>query len=199
MVTGNVSFKGYKNVFCAFDVPLSNSKYVTFISMQLNDDKTGNDLSQYHEIRELQGDVFQSESDDILTLTYINDKNLKREHLYFNSRNMYWGDELRQLEEKFVPKLMSHEKYKQEENLHMKAYTLLASLTKRMSYVPFCSEDHGKIDVFKSVYNNMYALFKNQNEAFKLLEESAYKRVKFQHLAFAFNKCISITMQHFFL
>ena len=197
MLTNNVSFKGYKNVYCAFDVPIKDSKNVTYISMQLNDEGVS-DLSEYRKLKKMQGDILNQKYGDVLTLTYIVDNKEKKDHLYFDNKEMYWGDELKLLQDKYVPKLMTNEKYKQEEALHMKAYTLLATLTKRLSKEAFNNEDGERVKVFEKMYNTLYGIIKNQQDAYNLTEIGCLKKVKFQDVALGFNNGITKTMAHFF-
>ena len=168
----SVSFKGYKNVFCAYDVPLKNNKYATFMSMQLNDADGKKDLAEYNKIKELQGEPLDGKYADVLTFTYIKDYNTRKDHLYFNEHEMYWGDELRVIGEDYVPKLMSQEKYKLEEKLHMKVYTLMAGLTKRMSLLLHDYDDKEKVKVIESMYHTLSNVINSNREAYKLVENA---------------------------
>ena len=126
------------------------------------------------------------------------DKEKRNDHLYLDIKEMYWGDELLTIKENYIPKIMSQERYKQEESLHMKAYTLLASLTKRMMFDAFDKEDGGRVKVIERMYNTIYALVKNQQEAYRIVETACLKRVKFSDVAAGFNKGIADTMSRFF-
>ena len=198
MITNNISFQGYNNVMYAFDSNNSNDKYVASMSLQLNNEDGFNDLLEYKKLREMNDSIANPTRDDILTLTYIIDKKQNKEQLFLNSKEMYWGDELRALGEKFVPKLLSQVNYKREEAVHMKAYTLIASLTKRLAYAQFDNENGDKGMVIQGMFNSLYKLFQNQHDAFRLTELACSKKYKFQGFAEGLNKGIVRTMNLFF-
>ena len=198
MISKNVSFKGYKNVMCAFDVPISQTKSASCMSIQLNDDDGFKDLTEYKNIKSLQGDVISQNYSDVITLTYIQDERNRKDNIYFDTKDMYWGDELKFLGENYVPKMMSQEQYKKEEALHMKVYTFLASLTKRMAYMPVDFEDGDRIRVIQRMYSVFYPILQNQNSAFNLIEEACRKKIKIEDIALGFNNGIARTMAKFF-
>ena len=199
MINNNINFKGYKNVFCAYDIPVSANKSATFISMQLNDEDGHNDLSEYRKIKGMQGDVVNQKYGDVLTLSYLVDKNNKTEHLYFDSKDMYFGDELLILEEKFVPKEMSEEQYKKEKAIHMKAYTLMASLTDRMKTASSCIENkEERTKVIERMFNSLWGILQKQDDAYRVTNSAFLKKVKFQDLAALFNTGVNKTMEQFF-
>ena len=198
MVNNNITFKGYKNILCAYNVPISKTQYATYMSMQLNDDDEYKDLSEYLKVKKLQGFLSNQKNDDVLTLTYVMDFKNPSEHLFLDQKELYLGHELRTIEDKYIPKLMTKEKYEHEKKIHMKVYTLLASLTNRMQYEKFDNEDINRVDVIKRMFNTMYAILKNEKDAFRLTEIACLKKVRFQDLALAFNKGIAETMAKFF-
>ena len=198
MKAGNINFKGFSNVLCTYGIPASDGKRVSLITMRLNDEDGHKDLTELRKILEMQGYPLGNENEDILTLTYVDDKVNKRENMHFNKKIMYWGDELRQIEEKYIPKLMTEEKYQREKALHMKVYTLLASLTSRMSNAAFDGQDEGMPMVIKNMFKTLESILEDSKSAFYITQNACLKQFKFQQIAAAFNKGICRTMEHFF-
>ena len=198
MKLNNISFRGYNNILCAFDSTDSNAKYVASMSMQLNDEDGVSDLTEYKKLKYMQSSVANPSNDDVLTITYVIDKTKNTEHIYLNTKEMYFGDELRYIGEKYVPKIMSQENYKLEETLHMKAYTLLASLTRRLMYAPFNKENENLSSVIISMYNTLSRVFNDEKSAFRITELAGLKKYKFQDFAEGLNKRIDRTMKLFF-
>ena len=117
---------------------------------------------------------------------------------------MFWGDELLQLKEKYVPQGMLEEKYNEIEKIHLQAYTFLANLTKRIMNEKFANEDKDFGKVIKEMQNTFFNIRINKNavfsasDAFRLIEIGCLKRFNFQAVSEAMNKGIFRTMEHFF-
>lgn len=196
----NISFKGYTNIISANRLYLGGHE-TSFIALKL-DDVGEKDLSKYKQIRHLQGFPEGLNNEDILTFFYLTDG--RTEDLYFGNKSMCWGDQLSTARDKFIPKLMSKEKYKKMEDLHLKAYTLLASLTKRLANDNFEKENKDITRVIKTLYDNLQRLKKgdylifDQKAAYELTSVGCLKRTKYQPLAQAFNQKIAKTMAQFF-
>ena len=215
----NISFKGFNNILCAQDISLVGqntsfpSKKVSYIAMRLNNEKdmeipneqlfNFNDLDNYTKLREMQGyrtDIV----DDTIILAHVIDNVNKSDNLYLGTKDMYFGEELLQLEQKYVPKVMSYSDYKRENAIHMKAYTLLASITKRMMNRN-CDINNSEITKvmnkiimsFGNIEKNKKQLF-SQAEVFKLLQIGSLKTFNFRKVASFFNKGIVHTMGQFF-
>lgn len=120
----NPAFRGYKNVITN-DIESPDGSRMAFITMQLNDEGA-KDLAQLREIRKYIPEE-QANDSDILTLMYSKLRH-NPEYLFFDGRSMYLGDELLRLQKEVGDTY----NYKREETAAMKAYTLMASLTKRM-------------------------------------------------------------------
>ena len=106
--------------------------------------------------------------------------------------------------EKFVPRFFNQKKFKEIENIHLKIYTFLADLTKRLSYEKFENENSNVKEVIKTVYKNLQNinkvgfLFFDQREAFNLTSIGALKQDSFQKMARSLNRKIVETMTEFF-
>ena len=198
----NIQFKGFDNICTAADIPVG-TKRVSYIACHLNDDGA-DDLSKYNELRRMQGYTHDFQKKDVVVITYIKDLKNNSDHILLGDKDMYWGDELMQLKDKFVPKEISEAKYEKIEALHLKAYTFLANLTKRLMNHQFENEDINYRKVIKETYDIFSALHINclpvfsPSEAYKLVEIGCLKTFSFQKLASSFNKGIDHTMKHFF-
>ena len=196
----NINFKGYSNIISANRVYLSGLE-TSYIAMKL-DDIGENDLSKYKQIRSLQGYPEGLKNEDILTFFHMTDG--RNENLYFGNKAMCWGDQLLTIRDEYIPKFVSKGKYKNIEDLHLKIYTFLANITKRLANDKFENEDNDMKRVVETVYNNLknlkignYLIYE-PTEAFELTSVGCLKKSKFQPLARAFNKKIVETMTHFF-
>ena len=198
----NISFNGYKNIIATANTKMPNNKSVTYIAMQL-DDEGQHDLSEYKKLRRMQGFIENSKDDDLLLLTYIRDVKQNTEDIYLGTKNMFLGDELRYIEANYVPKMISYENYEKEKALHMKAYTLLASLTKRIVDEQF-NHQEGISKVIEYINNTLNHLQKNNipifnaEQSFRLVEYGCLGCFKFQDIAKGFNKGIAYTMSKYF-
>ena len=195
-INSNLNFNGFSNIVALSRSQVGN-KYISYISAKL-DNKGEPDLDRYQKIREQQGLLANKETDNVATFVYVLDKDQNKETLYFHEKPMFWGDELKALGEEYVPKLMSAENYKNEENIHMKVYTLLASLTKRMSNMKFNNEDASLKDVLERLYKSLNHIISDQREAMDLLRCGCLKLDPFQYLASDFNRAVVHTMKQFF-
>ena len=195
-ISSNLNFYGFSNIV-ALTRSQVGDKYISYISAKL--DNIGEpDLERYQKIREQQGLLANKETDNIATFVYICDKSKNKETLYFQEKPIFWGDELKTLGEKYVPKLMSEENYKKEENIHMKVYTLLASLTRRISNMKFNNEDAGLKNVLERLYKTLNHITSDQRETMELLKCGCLKLDPFQDLASDFNRAVVHTMKQFF-
>lgn len=196
----NINFKGYSNVISVEKVPLGNIE-TSYLAFKL-DDNGEKDLSKLREIRKLQRYPENYKNDDILTLIYVTD--YKTDEIYFSENRMCWGEQLNIVRDEYVPQFINSEEYERIESAHIKAYSLLASLTKRMKYDKFENEDSNIKRVIETIYRNLqliggknYRIF-GQKAAFELTSLGCLKQFKFQSLASKFNKKIAQTMIEFF-
>ena len=196
----NISFKGYSNIVSAQKVNIGALE-TSYIAFKL-DDNGEKDLSKLREIRKLQKYPPDYKNDDILTLIHVTDK--KYEELYFSENLMCWGEQLKVLKDEYVPQHFKNVEFKKIEQAHLKAYTLLASLTKRMAQDKFENEDVDIKRVIQTLYKNLqvigskdFRIF-DKEEAFELTSVGCLKISKFQSLAAKFNKKIASTMIAYF-
>ncbi len=139
----NPAFRGYKNVITN-DIEYPDGSRLAFITMQLNDEGD-KDLTQLHEIRKFIPEQ-QADKSDVLTFMYSKFRR-QPEYFFFDGRSMYLGDELLRLSEECGDTY----NYKREETAAMKAYTLMASLTKRMMNGKMPVRDSGMGNVIQKM------------------------------------------------
>ena len=196
----NITFKGYTNVLAIQKVPVDDM-VTSYIAVKLNDEGE-NDLTKFREIRKLQGLRQNPENDDILTMIHV--ANNYSEDIYFCDKSLCWGEQLNIAREKYIPQIISESKFKDLESLHLKIYTLLASLTKRMTNDKFENEDGDMIRVIKTLLINLQKLNRYEfnlfstKEAMELTVMGCKKMYRFQSLAAKFNKKIMQTMTAYF-
>ena len=197
----NISFKGFSNIISAYNVSTGGLN-TSYIAMKLDDKGGSNDLAKYKQLRK---ELHYSQglpNEDVLTLIHVTDG--ATEDLFIADRGLCLGEQLLYARDKFVPRIFSLKKYKEMEALHLKIYTFLADITKRLSNEKFENEDENIKGVINAIFTNLqkiskvgYALF-DQSEAFELTSVGALKQDKFQKTARRFNKKIAETMTEFF-
>ena len=191
----NPNFTGYTNVF-ASELNTTIGKY-SLLSMKLDDIGT-KDLTAYKELKKMQLLPQEIVNKDTLTLllTKVGDK---IKILFFNDMRTASGKNLKSFE-RAAKTAQEIKNYKLEEKIHMKAYTFLAKLTRRLM-----NENHEiKRDVdFYKVLNssqaNIASLFKDQKFANDFMILSIEDgQTPFQIVAKKINDKITNTMNAFF-
>ena len=195
-----ISFKGYSNIISAYKVPIGG--YTTsYLAMKL-DDEGKKDLTKFKELRKELGYPEGLANEDVLMITHLTDG--LTEDIYIGEKGICTGEQLLYTREKFVPRFFNQKKFKEIENIHLKIYTFLADLTKRLSYEKFENENSNVKEVIKTVYKNLQNinkvgfLFFDQREAFNLTSIGALKQDSFQKMARSLNRKIVETMTEFF-
>lgn len=195
-----ISFKGYSNIISAYKVPIGG--YTTsYLAMKL-DDEGKKDLTKFKELRKGLGYPEGLANEDVLMITHLTDG--LTEDIYIGEKGICTGEQLLYTREKFVPRFFNQKKFKEIENIHLKIYTFLADLTKRLSYEKFENENSNVKEVIKTVYKNLQNinkvgfLFFDQREAFNLTSIGALKQDSFQKMARSLNRKIVETMTEFF-
>jgi len=204
MKVSGINFKGFNNIICT-DNTVAGNKRITYLSFQLNDEGI-NDLSSFKYLQTMHGYFGDKKPTDTVTFSYVTDIGNKWDSMYIYHKPLLLGEELRKIEDKYIPKFISEDNYKKIKAVHMRAYTLLASITKRLANKNLDFEDIGRMNVMKETFENLKnmtyiksseKLFTEQ-EAFNLLETGCLKQFKFQEVASKFNKAIIATMEHYF-
>lgn len=185
-----IAFKGYKNIITN-DIIFPDKSRVAFIAGQLNDEGSP-DLAEFKKINQMS---FLDTNNDVLIMLYAKYKILPPK-LFFGDKSLYLGDELLKLREECGETY----NYQREEKASLKAYTLMASLTKRMMQNPLNTND---VD-FSKVYQKLFNLFsdsqvtKNPMHVFNSLHEAVMNGKPLNMTASFFNDFININMKKFF-
>lgn len=183
-----ITFKGYSNIITN-DIKMDVGR-VAFISMQLNNDGA-QDLT---ELRNTNKMSFIENNSDVLSLVYSKFEG-RPERLFFNGKSLYLGDELLKLGEECG----DNYNYQREEKASMKAYTLMASLTKRMMNNSNFNVDEGFARVFKDIF--MFLLNPAATNFIRvnaMLQDSIQFGEPLKNTASFFNEVISQNMKKFF-
>ena len=183
----NISFHGYKNLI---HNDITNGPFkLMFMTMQL-DNKDGNDLVELNSIRTLEKNP---EKNDVLNVVYSSIRGI-REIFLFDGRSMFLGNELKDLYE-----TSGHLKaYKKEEKASLKAYTLLASLTKRIMQNGLIKTDCDYAHVVRNMMESYLKFSDNIGSVHNLIQASIWQNNKPEKTAAAFNKFIVHNMEIFF-
>lgn len=203
MINNNVNFKGYRNTLCSYNI-LTGNKLTTFIATQLDDNDGFKDLSNFKQLQAIQNPYADETASDVLSYYLIKDLKTGLGYSYLNNKSLYNGDELLDFENNYNSGLITESKFNQEKKFHMKAYTLLASLTKRMKNADFDISDNGILHTAEGLYRTLSSLklnnrlIYNSQQAFDIVSIGCFKTIKLKVLAEAINIGISGTMEHFF-
>jgi hypothetical protein len=117
--------------------------------------------------------------------------------LFIDNQVLFWGHELGWLRDN-RPAAMQLNEYKKLEAINLKAYTLIASLTKRMIYDKFNHNDNGINNVIRSFMRVMTKFTKDDNASFDVLQHAFSTKFPFQETAEKFNQTCINTMTKFF-
>ena len=112
---------------------------------------------------------------------------------------MFNGRELKALYEQYADLDGYKDVYKNEEAAALKAYTLIASITRRMMENSLCLMDGGITKVFQSALDILTPMLNNnKNQAFKVLQKSLMDNTPLEHVAESFNNYVAKNMKQFF-
>ena len=184
-------FTGYKNVI-SDDIKDSNFR-IAHLSMQL-DDVGEKDLSEWKSIQKHYTKFQKPEFEDIISLLYVQDSTNK-DYLFLGDRSIYLGNELAQKRAQSLG-TVKEKAYLEEEKITLKAYTLLASLTRRLMQDSIPDVDfYNRARVLSKIYFSLSELM-NQETAGTLLNKSLSNT--HEKVSEFFNSGISKTMKRFF-
>lgn len=190
IINNSSSFRGYTNVISN---QISDDKFrFGFFAAELNDADGFQDLTEYKRLQRLAPQLkTHSSNDNVLFSLYTEIP--QGQKLFLNTKSMYFGDELNAIKSE-LPK----EYFAGEECATLKAYTLLASLSRRMMQNSLCVRDAGIGQVFQSAMVTLSVLIDNQQKAFKLLEEAVFRNQKLDILGDFFNTVVQKSMRNYF-
>ncbi len=184
-------FRGYKNII-ADDIKGSDFR-ITHITMQL-DDSVEKDLSKWKTIRKHFSQKQIPEFEDIISLISIQDCSQKK-YLLLNDRSLPFGDELAHERAKSIG-TKKEKAYLEKEKVAIKAYTLLASLTRRLMQGAESDGDfYNRSRVLSKIYFSLSRMLNVENTGFLLSRDLSKSPEK---VAQIFNNMIDNTMRVFF-
>lgn len=192
MITNNnLNFKGYKN-FLGFDSSSPNGSRASYFTLQLNDE--GNkDLSEFREILKLMGRKDKELENDVINYVYVQAQDGSG-CMFLNKYPLYDTTELKKLACK-----MPKSEYIKEERCTIKAYTLLANLTKRMMHNDLITHDAGMNKVITTTMECLGNIFNNDSaQAFHVIQMSCANPPKANKLGTYINTTIHKEMVKFF-
>lgn len=191
IINNNINFKGYKN-FLGCDIPLpeKNSSF-TSINLQLNNEGA-RDLDAYRELRRLMGYKGEELNNDVIHCVY---SELPAGKFFFvNGKSLYNDEGLKELSRQCEAK-----DFIKEEKAHIKAYTLLASLTRRIINNGLVHRDSGMYKVIENSFNVFKEMFGNDPKiGSDFVQVCALTEQKPDKIAIKINRVIDKAMRNYF-
>ena len=188
------SFNGYKNVLSYDAKPTDGCSRECFFALELNDSDGYNDLEYYKSLLDISPEIQKSNSPTPPVLSCLCHIGGKKDYFYLNSFYLYNLDDF-----KVSEKTLGEIPYKRYETFMLRAYTLLASLTKRMSHIDLCEKDKGFMNVINFSCKTIADLIGNQKMAQKVVMDYCMANQKFNFMAYDINKRIQRTMTKYIL
>ena len=191
----NPSFTGYGNIF-ADEIKYQKHRTLT-LSMQV-DNSGDRDLDNYKKLKSLIWLSKKEINNDTLTILYS--KIDKENHFIFlNNKRLLWGEELLNLSES-LKKSFQVERYKELENAHLKAYTFLANITRKIANGKpnmFLDENYYRTLLYTK--DNLTSIFSNEEVSLDILRHGLYTDpAEIKTVANSLNHKIAVTMTKFF-
>ena len=186
-VSGNnnyLNFKGFKNVI-SNDLKNDKARF-SFFAAELTNDGT-KDLDEYKKLLKMMGE------EDTEVLSVIYSRVDSQDVLMLNGKKLFWGNELKLLSKGFPENL-----YKKEENIAMKAYTIIASITNRMMRNGLGTQDVEFKKVFSQFYKVLQTLVPDKAVAMEILNNSVIKNNSIDIIGELFNRITKKSMEQFF-
>jgi len=177
-INTNLSFKGYENLISYSAVDKDETIGFGYMAMKLNNEDGQKDLQTWHAIQ--RGLLKTNNPSDylILTNTHLGDIDV----FLLNNHSIDLDEIKNSEEEKFV----------------LKAYTLLASLIKRIIYTDHHPENKNIYLTLKELINILNKTYEDKNKAFELSLLGSKKVVKHYKTAEIINQRISQKMATYF-
>lgn len=192
MITNNnLNFKGYKNFLgCDIQLPAINSS-LTSINLQLDNNGT-RDLDAYRELRRLMGYEGDTLNNDVIHCMYSEIPSGK--FFFVNGKSLYDANELKNLS-----RYSERNDFIKEEKAHLKAYTLLASLTRRIMNNELIPSDGEMYKVIENSFNMFKEMFGNDPKMGSgLVHICTLKQQKPDKIAIKINHVIDKAMRNYF-
>ncbi len=184
-INSNINFNGYKNVISN---PLKFDDGVAeILSLQL-DNQGEKDLDAYKSLLDSCPKYRpHSNLDDVVTFVYINKQG--EERFGINSRGLLTGPELR-----LLSLTLPHDEYLKQETPALKAYTLFASITRRLKADLSIVKDSDLKRVFQHAFELFTEIGLSQERARETVSTALLKNKPYGKVAGVINEKIQHTM-----
>ena len=190
----NTAFCGYKNVI-SNELKTVDGGSFSYLAMQLNDEGRP-DLSEWRKIKSMQSEILQNTiaEDSVLSVVHINKNKFTPGIMMLNEMPLIDGRALRDYSIKYA----GDESYKKCERFILKAYTLLASLSGRISVDSVRYRDFSLKDTVVSLAEILSRLGIERNNSFEIAHSGIFVNAEQRKTAASLNKYIQKTMEVFF-
>lgn len=183
-----INFQGYKNIISGGMA--GPAKKFMFLSAELNNNDGHSDLTEYQKFLKIIPS-YKNETPNICCLVYSQSEG--QEILFMNNGVMYGNQELRHLQRN-----TEEDFYRKIEGGMMKAHTLIASITRRISRDGFCEKDENITKVVRATIDNLSVLLNSEENAHKLFTSRMLVQQANEKWASSINGYIRRTMNAFF-
>lgn len=190
----NINFTGYSNIVAMKSKVANNTHHI--LSMKLDDLNGHNDLSTFKQLKKMLGIYSEQHiNNDIITIQYNTNKNLGIKLLDIDNYVLNSGEDLLIAEDLYRK---NPEHFKKLQDYNIKAYNLLASLTKRIaSENNIISTKSGVDKVLQNLYYTFVEQYRDVGLASAKAMEVSYKKSAPQPIAKFINNIIVENMETF--
>ena len=185
------NFTGYKNLIHT-DISSKDGRFV-MLAMQLDDTGGYEDLAELKKLHRF----FDLPETDVLTYMQVQRDNVKP-CMIIDNMKLLDGFELKLLNSPKMAAKLSEENIKKTERFNFKAYTLLASLTKRLMNISMSSNDEGFKHTVQEVSSTLKEIFPSVSYVISILNSAFEERKPFQKTALELNTIIRKNMDILF-
>lgn len=192
----NPNFTGYTNIF-AGDIKGQAPQRTLTLSVLL-DNRGTRDLARYKELKDFAGMTDSKYNNEVLTVFYsrINKDN---HFLFMNDKRLLWGEELKNISE-CLENSFQQQNYKELEKIHIKIYTFLADITRRIF-----EGNSGKFldnNLYRTLIyteRNLTNVLSNHETTIDIIRHGLYtEEADVPKIAKSLNHKIAVTMTKFF-
>lgn len=174
-INTKTTFKGYKNLF-SNNIDLGNNLNFSFIGMELNNEKS-NDLETWLEIQKLINPNKKPSNNIIF-------------HCFSENNNLHFslGEHKLNLDNtETIP-----------ENVMIKIYTFMASLTRNIINSKYSAMNNNTHLTLCEILQNLNKIFKNEQLTHYITADAAFGRINNKEVAQNFNQKIALKMKKYF-
>ena len=193
-----INFHGYKNLLYE-DIRGENCS-VSFFATQL-DDQGEKDLTTLRDIVNMS--CFKNEHDPdrtVLSMLVVDLPQESQPSIFFNGEILNSGKELKELKIDclYHGGLAANSRFKKEEKFTLKAYTLLAKITRNMSEQSMTSKDKGMLQVMQDLLRDFELIFNNKATTHSLMDFAIFTKKSQQEVGITLNNYIKKALHNYF-